>query len=337
MLEEKVLTNEKFEMIESKTRITEKIYTIRGVQVMLDFDLAELYGYQTKNFNRQVKNNLAKFEGDDFMFQLTNEEVKELSRCNFFTLNKSTGRGSNIKYNPYAFTEQGIYMLMTVLKGDLAIKQSRELVRTFKEMRHYLAKNEYMNVSTDFFKVCSQVIENTKAIQNIKNEMITKTYFEEVMKEFIGPNRINEYLFLNGEKFSADLAYEQIYTSAKQSIYIIDNYIGPKTLIHLKDLPNTINIIIFSDNIKKGLSLSEFNDFKKEYPNVQISFQTTNGKYHDRYIVLDYGTDNEVIFHCGASSKDAGNRITSIIRINDIDHYQKMIHELLSNPSLKLK
>lgn len=102
-----------------------KIYIIRGQKVMLDFELAEIYGYETKNFNRQVKNNLAKFEGDDFMFQLTNEEVEELSRCKKFTLNRGTGRGTNIKYNPYVFTEQGIYMLMTVLRGELAIKQSR--------------------------------------------------------------------------------------------------------------------------------------------------------------------------------------------------------------------
>ena len=102
-----------------------KIHIVRGQKVMLDFQLAEIYGYETKNFNRQVKNNLAKFEGDDFMFQLTDEEIEELSRCKNFTLNRGTGRGSNIKYNPYAFTEQGIYMLMTVLRGELATKQSR--------------------------------------------------------------------------------------------------------------------------------------------------------------------------------------------------------------------
>lgn len=87
-----------------------KIYTIRGFQVMLDFDLVKIYGYETKNFNRQVKNNIERFD-EDFRFQLTDDEVAELSRCKIFTLN--TGRGSNVKYKPYAFTEQGIYMLMT--------------------------------------------------------------------------------------------------------------------------------------------------------------------------------------------------------------------------------
>ena len=102
--------------------IRDKIYFIRGVRVMLDFDLAELYGYETKNFNRQVKNNAGKFEGEDFMFQLSNKEIEELSRCKNFTLNRGTGRGSNIKYNPYAFTEQGVYMLMTVLNCNVTVK-----------------------------------------------------------------------------------------------------------------------------------------------------------------------------------------------------------------------
>lgn len=111
--------------------IQDKIYTIRGQKVMLDVDLAVIYGYDTKKFNRQVKNNSAKFEGDDFMLQLSDEEIDELLRCKNCTLNRGNGRGKHIKYNPYVFTEQGIYMLMTVLRGELAIKQSRSLVRTF--------------------------------------------------------------------------------------------------------------------------------------------------------------------------------------------------------------
>ena len=119
-------------MIIDEESLKDKIYVIRGQQVMLDSDLAEIYGYETKNFNRQVKNNIGKFEGEEFMFQLSDKETEELSRCNFFTLNNKTGRGSNIKYKPYAFTESGIYMLMTVLRGDLATKQSRALIRLYK-------------------------------------------------------------------------------------------------------------------------------------------------------------------------------------------------------------
>ena len=105
--------------------LKEYIYYIRGVRVMLDVDLAKIYGYRTKDFNRQVKNNIEKFDSD-FMFQLSNEEC-EILRCKNFT---SSWGGR--RYNPYAFTEQGIYMLMTVLKGELAIKQSKALIRIFK-------------------------------------------------------------------------------------------------------------------------------------------------------------------------------------------------------------
>lgn len=112
-------------LIKNEEELKSKIYTIRGVQVMMDKDLAEIYGYSTKDFNRQVRNNIERFD-EDFMFQLTNQEVQELSRCKFFTL--KTGRGSNVKYAPYAFTEQGVYMLMTVLKGELAVSQSKMLV-----------------------------------------------------------------------------------------------------------------------------------------------------------------------------------------------------------------
>jgi len=103
----------------SEETIRERTYIIRNQKVMLDFDLAEIYGYETKNLNRQVKNNIKKFLGEDFMFELTDEEVEELSRCKNFTLkDEENGRGKNIKYNPHAFTEQGIYMLMTVLRGS---------------------------------------------------------------------------------------------------------------------------------------------------------------------------------------------------------------------------
>ena len=124
-----------------ETTIKNKIYYIRNQKVMLDFDLAEIYGYSTKRFNEQVKRNNEKFD-DDFMFQLTEEEISEISRSQNATLNKGTGRGSNIKYKPYVFTEQGIYMLMTVLRGELAVKQSKALIRMFKQMKDFIIENQ---------------------------------------------------------------------------------------------------------------------------------------------------------------------------------------------------
>ena len=115
--------------------LKEKLYKIRGKSVLLDADLAEIYGYDTKGFNRQVKNNIEKFD-EDFMFELTDEELEDLRYKNC-TANIS----SKSRYNPHVFTEQGLYMLMTVLKGPLAAKQSKALIRTFKKMKDYILEN----------------------------------------------------------------------------------------------------------------------------------------------------------------------------------------------------
>ena len=165
------MTNEKkkeFEIVEiNENMLQSKIHIVRDQKVILDVDLAEIYGYETKNFNRQVKNNKAKFEGDDFMFQLTDEEVEKLSRCKNFTLNRGTGRGSNIKYNPYVFTEQGIYMLMTVLRGELAIKQSRALIRTFKQMKDYIIENRELIGQREYIQLSMQTAENVRDIAKL--------------------------------------------------------------------------------------------------------------------------------------------------------------------------
>ena len=129
---------------------------------MLDFEIAEIYGYETKNFNRQVKNNTDKFD-EDFMFQLSKEEYKEILRCKNFT---SSWGGS--RYTPYAFTEQGVYMLMTVLRGDLAIKQSRDLVRTFKKMKDYILGNQNLIGQREVMQLSIQTMENTTEISNLR-------------------------------------------------------------------------------------------------------------------------------------------------------------------------
>jgi len=317
--------------------IKEKIYTIRGQKVMLDFHLAEIYGYETKRFNEQVKRNIEKFE-DDFMFQLTNEEVQILSRSHFATLNKITGRGSNIKYNPYAFTEQGIYMLMTVLKGNLAIKQSKALIRMFKQMKDYLIENQDFISSKELTQIAIQTNQNTKNISEIKSQMATKEELKKVMDNFIDPDTYKHFLIMDGKKIEADIAYQKIYKSAKHTVYVVDNYIGLKTLELLREAKESITIKIFTDNIKHRtmLTTSILKDFKIEYPNISLSFQKTKGKYHDRYIAIDYNTKNEAIYHCGGSSKDAGNKITSILKIDDTVLYHPMFDELLLNPILKI-
>ena len=323
-------------VIINEDNIKDKIYIVRGKQIMLDSDLAEIYGYETKNFNRQVKNNIEKFD-EDFMFQLTDDEVLYLSRCKNFTTMQHKGIKGGRVYNPYAFTEQGIYMLMTVLKGDLAIKQSKALIRLFKSMKDYIVDNNNFVDMRDFMKLSLQTNENTNSIKEIKNELIdTKNELTSIMDNFIIPEKYREFLILNGESVEADIAYNSIYSLAKNSIYIIDNYISLKTLVLLKNINKNIKVIIFTDNINKGLHKKELDDFICEYPNIDITFMKTGGIIHDRYIVLDYNTNTEKIYHCGASSKDSGKRINTIIEINDRNNYHIIINKLLYGNKLKI-
>lgn len=133
-------------IIHNENDLRNKIYTIRGVHVMLDSDLAEIYGYETKRFNEQVKNNIERFD-EDFRFQLTQEEV-DILRSKFSTTNISAMSRSL----PYAFTEQGIYMLMTVLRGELAVKQSKTLIRLFKQMKDFVLTNSQLFAEIDGIK-----------------------------------------------------------------------------------------------------------------------------------------------------------------------------------------
>ena len=158
-----------------------KIYTLRGVQVMLDFDLAAIYGYETRYFNRQVNNNLARFD-EDFRFQLTEEEFTNL-RCKNFT---SSWGGK--RYLPYVFTEEGIYMLMTVLKGDLAVRQSKKLIRLFKKMKNYILQNQNVLANPELLKLSFQTQSNTEEIQKIKQQMVTHDELAVVIKDFTDPS-----------------------------------------------------------------------------------------------------------------------------------------------------
>ena len=329
--------------------IKNKIYHIRNQKVMLDFELAEIYGYSTKRFNEQVKRNNEKFD-DDFMFQLTDEEVSELSRSQNATLNKGTGRGSNIKYNPYAFTEQGIYMLMTVLRGELAVRQSKALIRMFKQMKDFIIENQDFIGSKELVKIAIQTNQNTNDIKqnsmkiselNSKMDTLaTKEDLKKVMDNFIDPETYKHFLLMNGDKIEADVAYTKIYKSAKKSIYVIDNYIGLKTLELLRAARDKTEIIVFSDNArnKDMLTKNILDDFRKDYPNIDLKLKVAGKKYHDRYIAIDYGTENEAFYLCGASSKDAGNKISSITKIEESskDLYHMMFSRMLSNKDLKI-
>ncbi|MDB8850512.1 ORF6N domain-containing protein [Peptostreptococcus anaerobius] len=320
-----------------------KIYYIRNQKVMLDFELAEIYGYTTTRFNEQVKNNAEKFD-EDFMFQLTKAEFENLMS------KKSTSSWGGRRKLPYAFTEQGIYMLMTVLRGELAVKQSKALIRMFKQMKDFIIENQDFITSKELLQIVVQTNQNTNDImQHSKeiaklgdkiNTLATKEDLKKVMDNFIDPDTYKHFLLMNGDKIEADLAYTKIYKSAKKSIYVIDNYIGLKTLELLRAAKDSVEIIVFSDNVKNKDMLTKniLNDFRKDYPNINLKMKVAGKKYHDRYIAIDYGTDNEAFYLCGASSKDAGNKISSITKIEESskDMYHTMFGGMINNKDLKI-
>ena len=324
-------TNELVPIEMNVETLKSKIYVIRGQRVMLATDLAEIYGYSTKAFNQQVKNNIEKFE-EDFRFQLTLEEVDEL-RSKFLTANINPMS----RFEPYAFTESGIYMLMTVLKGDLAARQSKALIRAFKLMKDYISQDPLLLNAVDTARLSLQISEHTKEISEIKDRMVTKDDLAKVMQSFSLPDKGIEYVIYAGQTFEADAAYADIYSKAKKTLFIVDNYIGPKTLLMLKSVPVNVEIIIFSDNLMNILRQTELQAFQTEYPNIKLSFQKTGGKFHDRYVILDYKSRSEKIYHCGASSKDAGKKITTISQADNRKLYYPMIEDLFKQPVLSLK
>ena len=306
-----------------------KIYIIRGVQVMLDFDLAAIYGYETRRFNEQVKNNIERFDGE-FRFQLTDTEFKNLKS------KISTSSWGGTRKLPYAFTEEGVYMLMAVLKGDLAVSQSKKLIKLFKKMKDFIVQSQNVLASPELLKLSIQTQSNTEDIKQIKQQMVTHDDLSMVIKDFTNPNIKIDYLFYNGQTVEADIAYSEIYSYAKKTIHIIDNYISLKTLVLLKSIVANVKVTIFSDNTGRNLHQTEFADFQNEYPNVDVTIKTTGGIYHDRYIIIDHDTEDEIIYHCGGSSKDGGKRITSITRVEDTMLYKNIIANLLNNPNLQL-
>ena len=323
-----------------------KIYVVRGQKVMLDFELAEIYGYSTTKFNQQVKNNIEKFD-EDFMFQLTKEEFE-----NLMSKNLTSSWGGRRKL-PYVFTEQGIYMLMTVLKGELATKQSKALIRTFKKMKDYIMDNQNLIGQREYLILSMQMSENLLSTWELRSDLtdvqqrmanvidklgdfVTHSELSEIMPPFEEDEDKRGYLLLNGKPFWGDVVYDEIYSRARHSIYIVDNYIGLKTLEKLINIPKGVTVSIFSDNLGK-MCKDTYEDFCKEYPNISVNLYKSGGIFHDRYIILDYDTADEKVFLCGGSSKDAGGKITSILEDKDRNKYQSLIKDLLKNEVLELR
>lgn len=325
--------------------ICNRVYVIRGQQVMLDYDLAEAYGYEVKRLNEQVKRNITRFP-EDFMFQLTKDEIPEsFLKSQIATLNENGNRrGLHIKKLPFAFTEQGIYMLATVLRGELAEQQSIFIMRAFREMRHYIKQNQQFVTQSEMRLVTAKVSEISVQVAGVADwKKKAEDRFDSIQRSidtlnenFVSDKDFKNFVIYKGQKFEADAAYIDIYQQARKSIYVVDDYVNTKTLQLLSQKHAGVEVILFTENGhgKRGfLTTAVVNDFIQEYPPLRIK---PNADCHDRLIVLDYGKPTEQVYHCGASSKDAGKKLCAINVILETSMIHPVIDKLLLSPDKQI-
>lgn len=270
--------------------IENRIYSIRGKQVMLDTDLANIYQVETKVFNQAVKRNAERFP-ENFCFQLTSEEW-EVLRSQFVTLN--IGRGQHRKYLPFVFTEQGIAMLSGVLKSTVAIKVSIEIMNAFVEMRKVLISNAAL-----FHRLDKIELRQLEADQK----------FEEIFKALESDKlHCEKGVFYNGQIFDAYAFVSDIIRSAKTSIILLDNYVDDTVLTLLGKRNDGVTAVIYTKNISNQLRL-DLQRYNSQYPLIEIELFSDA---HDRFLIID---DTE-LYHIGASLKDLGKKWFAFSRMD---------------------
>ncbi|MBO4293646.1 MAG: ORF6N domain-containing protein [Clostridia bacterium] len=290
---QKVENNNFIEYLDTDVDIKSMIYTIREKQVIIDSDVARLYHYPTKRINETVNRNNARFP-QEFCFQLTEEEFNSL-RSQIATL-KNNGRGQHRKYLPYAFTEQGIAMLSGLLKNNIAIQVSINIMNAFVEMRKFLYNN-------------GQLFERLTTLEykQLENEKNIKQLFNMFQNE----EDIKQKIFFQGQIWDSYSLIVDIIKKAKSKILIIDNYIDDSILKMLSKKNKDVEVVILTSN-KSNIQNIDIQKFNKEYPTLKVA--KTN-KFHDRFIVID----NKELYHCGASIKDLGNKCFGINKIEDTE------------------
>ena len=277
--------------------IKNMIYEIDGKEVMLDSDLAKLYNVETKRINEAVKNNPAKFP-ERFSWLLSFEETIEISRSKISTFNSK--QGSNVKYSARVFTEQGVYMLATILKSKTAVEVSIRIMDTFVRMRHYIKYNDQL-LPRKYLLLEEKVDNNTKRIDELFDKFNPKV----ITKDSI---------FYKNDIYDAYSVLLEIFNLAKKEIIIIDNYLGKILLDDLRSINK--KIIVISSNMNDILKKK----YLKQYNNITF---IKNDSYHDRFIIVD----RKRVFHCGASFKDLGKKCFGIHEIEN----NKEIEELMNN------
>ena len=282
-------------VVSDNIKIENMIYEIRGKKVMLDSDLAMLFGYETKQLNRQVLRNINRFP-ENYCFQITDTEYISL-RCQNGTL--KNGRGEHRKYLPYVFTEYGITMLAGILKSEPAIKMSLRIVDIFITMKNYI--NTSLIEQKYFNELTIKNTEDIKLLQESFNKLNTK--------------ESNNHIFYEGQIYDAYSLLIDILSKAKKEIIIIDNYAGKKLFDIIKNI--NVKVKIYTENID-NISKEKY---EKQYNNLEI---INTNIFHDRFIIID----NKVLYHSGASFKDLGKKCFAITKIEDDSILKELLNKL---------
>ncbi|MBP5591921.1 ORF6N domain-containing protein [bacterium] len=303
------------EILTPQIKTEDKILMIRGQHVMIDRDLAELYGVETKRLNEQVRRNIARFP-EHFMFQLTKEEtllIDSRSKSQIATLNaKGNLRGTNVKKLPYAFTEQGVAMLSAVLKSDTAIQTSIMIMEAFVTLRHFLQNNYKLFAEIDSIKKHQlehdiHLIESDKRIDELFDKM------DRYRIEY------RQGIFFKGQIFDAYAKFESFITEAEKEIVLIDNYVDLSVLERLTKKQKDVKVTIYTRS-KTEISALDIQKFNEQYPSVTLKY-TEN--IHDRFLIID----GKILYHIGASIKDLGKKCFGF-EILDSSWIQEIIKNL---------
>ncbi len=284
--------------------IQKRIYTIRGQQVIIDSDLAELYQVKTKVLNQSVKRNEKRFP-KEFMFRLTKSELLKLGlqneipkqnslRSQIVTLKNK--RGKHRKYTPYVFTEQGVAMLSAILKSEIAIKISIQIINAFVQMRKILTQNSEM------FNRLNKV--ELKQLESDKN---FKKVFKALDSQKLKPR---QGVFYDGQVFDAYVFITKVIKSANKKIVLIDNYIDETVLEVFTKRKKKVKVIIYTNRLTKIIK-QDLEKYNRQYQDQKIEIKTFK-KSHDRFLIID----DAIIYHIGASLKDLGKKWFAFSRLN---------------------
>jgi hypothetical protein len=274
--------------------IENKIYTVRGLQVMLDNDLSSIYQTETKYINRAVNRNSGRFP-DTFAFQLNEEEWNNL-RFQIGTLNDKSGRGQHRKYLPWVFTEQGVAMLSAVLNTERAISASIQIMQAFVAMRKFLLNN-----ASVFQRLDSVELKQIKTDEKL----------EQIFKALeAGKPEPDKGIFFEGQIFDAYIFVADIIKKAKTDIVLIDNYVDETVLTLLAKRPGKVNATIYTKTISKQLQL-DLAKHNSQYPPITLK---TFADSHDRFLIID----QKELYHLGASLKDLGKKWFAFSRMDSL-------------------